>query len=196
MPCIYRITNLINGKSYIGLTTRTAEHRFRKHKSMLYTNGCSTLYNAMKKYGADSFIIETIFSSDDIKKVIEAEQFFITLYGTLSPKGYNLTTGGENCIVSEETKAKIRNSLKGRSVTWGDEVSKSVKKLWENPTYREQQIKQRHQKRGKYREGIVKPLRLNIPIEDVNKMYQSGISINKISKELGVSFGVVKRRLI
>ena len=195
MGCIYKITNCINQKSYIGLTINNAETRFKKHKSMIYSNGCSALYEAFKKYGVENFIIETICFSSNKKELMNLEKHYISELNTLSPNGYNLTSGGENCKVTDETKKKISKSLKGRKIKWAEKVSSSVKKLWENEEYRTKQIEQRKQKRGKYRDGIIKPLRLELPSEKINQLYKDGKTINEISKLLGVSFYTIKKRI-
>ena len=195
MGCIYKISNTLNNKVYIGLTTNTAEIRFKKHISMINSNGCSALYSAFKKYGVENFKVEEVVKSNNKEALMELESFYIDKYNTLSPNGYNLTTGGENCKVSSETKEKISNSLKGRKITWADKVSIGVKKLWEDKEYREKQTKQRKKKRGKYRDGIIKPLRLDLPSEKINKMYKEGKTINEISKILGVSFYTIKKRI-
>lgn len=195
MGCIYKVTNCINQKSYIGLTINDAETRFKKHKSMIYSNGCSALYEAFKKYGVENFTIETICFSSNKKELMSLEKHYISELNTVSPNGYNLTSGGENCKVTDETKKKISKSLKGRKIKWAEKVSSGVKKLWENEEYRTKQIEQRKQKRGKYRDGIIKPLRLELPSEKINQLYKDGKTINEISKLLGVSFYTIKKRI-
>ena len=195
MGCIYKITNCINQKLYVGLTLNDAETRFKKHISMIYSNGCSALYGAFKKYGIESFIVETICLSNDKKELMNLEKHYISELNTVSPNGYNLTTGGENCRVTDKTKQKISTRLKGREIKWAEKVSKGVKKLWENEEYRTKQTKQRKQKRGKYRDGIIKPLRLDLPSEKINQLYKEGKTINEISKLLGVSFYTIKKRI-
>lgn len=198
MGCIYKITNLINGKIYIGLTTRTAIHRFNKHKSMLSRVGCSALYSAMRKYGKENFIIETLFISENKKELMKHEQFFICWYGSISPRGYNLTTGGEYCTVSDEVKEKMKKIMTGRKITWGDKVSKGVKKLWDDPEYRRKQTLQRHEKRGKYREGIVKlKLRRILDIQSIKKEYEDYNTVTEICKKHKISiptlYEIIKR---
>jgi DNA invertase Pin-like site-specific DNA recombinase len=84
---------------------------------------------------------------------------------------------------------------KGRKIKWAEKVSIGVKKLWEDEEYRTKQTEQRKQKRGKYRDGIIKPLRLELPSEKINQLYKDGKTINEISKLLGVSFYTIKRRI-
>ena len=58
---IYKITNLINNKVYIGQTIQTIEKRFIQHKSHARTgNNNHKLANALRKYGEDNFIVENI----------------------------------------------------------------------------------------------------------------------------------------
>lgn len=55
---VYKITNKINDKIYIGQTTRSLKDRWRNHLSQY--SGCVAIKNAIDKYGADNFIIEVI----------------------------------------------------------------------------------------------------------------------------------------
>jgi group I intron endonuclease len=195
MPHIYIIKNKKNNKCYIGQTKYSLNYRFKKHKekSKRYK---TALYRAFDKYGLDNFYIESLlqgeFSQNELNKL---EVAFIKKYKTLSPSGYNLEIGGNNSPMSEETKLKLRKIHKGRKIFWANKVSKGVKKLWEDKEYREKQIKQRCQKRGKYREGIIKPFRLDLPIEDMRILYDQGWSINQIAKKYKVSFEAIKKRL-
>lgn len=195
MGFIYLIKNTVNDKCYIGLTTTTPEKRFKKHISMAKSKGCYALYSAFEKYGVDKFSVAEIASSNDKAELMRLEADLIEKHKTLSPSGYNLTTGGESCIVTDETKKKISKSLAGRSVTWGGKVSESVKKLWESKEYRDKQVEQRKLKRGPYKAGIKKPLRLDLPIEKINELYNSGMSIYKISKIFNVPHSTIKRRI-
>lgn len=54
---IYRITNLVNNKIYIGQTIRDLKVRFKQH---CYKKGCTYLHNAILKYGKENFKIELI----------------------------------------------------------------------------------------------------------------------------------------
>lgn len=90
-------------------------------------------------------LISCSFSKDELNML---EIYFIDKYKRLSPDGYNLQTGGGSFNLGQEVKDKISNSLKGRSITWSDKISSSVKKLWEDNEYRERQVEQRSNKRG------------------------------------------------
>ena len=195
MTHIYIIKNKKNDKCYIGQTKYSLSYRFKKHKekSKRYK---TALYRAFDKYGVDNFYIENIlqgeFSQDELNKL---EIAFIKKYKTLSPYGYNLQIGGNNSPMSKDTKLKLSKIHKGRKIFWSDKISKGVKKLWEGKEYREKQTEQRCKKRGKYREGITKPFRLDLPIEDMKKLYNQGWSVNQIAKKYKVSFEAIKKRL-
>ena len=194
MGCIYKITNCINQKSYIGLTVNDAETRFKKHISMIYSNGCSALYAAFKKYGVENFIVETICVSNNKKELMSLEKHYISESNTVSPNGYNLTSGGENCKVTDETKRKISKTLKGRKIKWAEKVSSSVKKLWEDEEYRKKQTEQRKQKRGKYRDGIIKEkLRKKIDIQSFTKDYYSYMDLKQIVIKYNISLPTIYR---
>lgn len=96
MPCIYKITNTVNGKVYIGQTAKTAKIRFGEHRRMARykkNNSCSRLYCAMNKYGEKSFIVETIEECSE-DKLNEREMYWIAEYDSFK-NGYNCTLGGE-----------------------------------------------------------------------------------------------------
>lgn len=101
---IYKITNMFNGKLYIGKTTNLTE-RISKYNS-LHCKSQYKLYNALKKYGVSNFSFHIILegSSEDQLNVYEKE--FIRKHNSIKD-GYNLREGGEGGKHSEETKHKM-----------------------------------------------------------------------------------------
>lgn len=95
MSYIYKITNLINGKIYIGKTNRTIQERFREHcKDYLSREKEKRpLYAAMQKYGIHNFIVEQI-EECTVDIVEEREKYWIEYYGSFK-NGYNATRGGD-----------------------------------------------------------------------------------------------------
>lgn len=102
---IYKITNKINGKVYIGQTIRTIEERWHEHCKP--TSDCGAIANAIRKHGRDSFTIELVDTANSIEELNAKEQEYIGKFNTMRPNGYNLTTGGMNYARSEETKQKM-----------------------------------------------------------------------------------------
>ena len=87
---IYKITNLINNKAYIGLKTQSVE------SSVDYYGSGKLIKQAIKKYGIDNFSKE-ILERDIIDRDVlnEREIYWIAEYGTYdNPNHYNLTEGG------------------------------------------------------------------------------------------------------
>lgn len=107
---VYKITNKINGKAYIGQTIRSLEERLRYH---CYDNsGCLAIKSAIDKYGIENFAIEKIFEAESLEELNKKESEFINDLNTLAPNGYNLKTGGEAPRFSEESRAKMSVSRK------------------------------------------------------------------------------------
>ena len=105
---IYKITNKINGKCYIGKSINI-ERRFKEHK-YICSESNQTLKRAYKKYGRENFefsILEECLEEELNKKEI----YYIKI---LKPQ-YNRTSGGDGCAghcVSEETKEILRKKGK------------------------------------------------------------------------------------
>ena len=95
MPYIYKITNLVNQKVYIGKTTKTIEHRWNKHiQDSTRTNiENRPLYKAFKKYGIENFIIEEL-EECSIDELNDREVYWIEKLGSFK-YGYNATKGGD-----------------------------------------------------------------------------------------------------
>lgn len=89
---IYKATNLINGKSYIGKTVQLKE-RIWQHLRKYEKEDC-LFHQEMKKYGDDNFEWEVIDTTNSEKEAIELEKKYIKEFGTLAPKGYNMNKGG------------------------------------------------------------------------------------------------------
>lgn len=92
MGYIYKITNDVNDKVYIGQTHLTLQDRWRTHK-YAHKKENYPLYRAMRKYGIDKFHIEPIEECSD-EMLDEREVYWIEYYGSFG-KGYNATLGGE-----------------------------------------------------------------------------------------------------
>ena len=90
---IYKITNKINNKSYIGQSIHI-EQRWEEH--LYKTSKCSLIKYALFKYGKDNFIFE-VLEECSREELNEKEQYWIEKYDTFN-NGYNLTKGGGGVI--------------------------------------------------------------------------------------------------
>lgn len=133
---IYKITNKLNGKSYIGQSV-DPQHRFSAHISRSKNDtDNSPLHAAMNKYGKENFTIEILEWTPDYN---QREQELIQEYGTLVPNGYNLAKGGEepphkygeehhNSVISEEQVSIVINELK-----YGERTESEIGRLFSPP---------------------------------------------------------------
>lgn len=93
---IYKVTNKVNGKSYIGQTTQTVEKRWKKHQSCVIhgkERGSPAFHRAILKYGVDNFVIDTLFVVFDRPSLDALEIESIKAFDTIQ-NGYNLHAGG------------------------------------------------------------------------------------------------------
>lgn len=115
---IYKTTNLINGKIYVGYDTKNDQNYF----------GSGKYYKrAEKKYGKENFRKAIIDSDEDFADLCRKENFWIAFYDARNPAiGYNILPGGEGWCGprSEETKRKMSESAKGKH--YSDETRKKL----------------------------------------------------------------------
>ena len=83
---IYKITNLINKKSYIGQSVHI-ERRWREH---CMPSADSLIAKSIKKYGVENFIFEILEEVSDVNQLNEKESYYISLYNSIVPNGYNI----------------------------------------------------------------------------------------------------------
>jgi group I intron endonuclease len=109
---IYKITNKINKKAYIGQTIMSLKRRWTGH---IYKSKKSNtpLHNAIKKYGADNFIIQEIGGANSQSELNYQEWLLIYNHNTLWPNGYNMMEGGgSKGKKSECSRKKMSKSQK------------------------------------------------------------------------------------
>ncbi len=151
---IYKATNKINGKCYIGKTVRSLEVRIFHHKCLSKRSAKIYFHNAIKKYGIQSFEWSIIDTAETEEILNEKEIYWIKFLNTKSPNGYNLTDGGEGISgwiptkesrkklsevkmgkkrkpFTEETRNKMRESKKGKKLEphteeWKQNISKTM----------------------------------------------------------------------
>lgn len=164
---IYKTTNLINGKCYIG----KSEKDFNEN----YLGSGVLLQKAIKKYGKSNFKVEKIKDCETIEELNESEKFYVNVYKNNS---YNLAEGGtggwttkhfsnedlikykENLsnsqkgrIVDETTKQKISMSNKGKFFGDKKTISQKIKEMWKDPNsiYNSTEYRENLSKAGKNR---------------------------------------------
>lgn len=117
MSTLYKLT-APNGKSYIGISKKPTESRWKKHQE--HARGkrvAGVIYSAIRKYGADNFRVETLVVADDWNYLCDLERKAICVFGTKTPHGYNVTDGGEGTIgrlVSDEQRKNMSSAQRKR----------------------------------------------------------------------------------
>lgn len=144
---IYKTTNLINGKCYIG----KSEKEFNEN----YLGSGVLLQKAIKKYGKSNFKVEKIKDCKTIEDLNENEKFYVDVYKNNS---YNLAEGGtggwttkhfsekdlikykknlsnsqRGRIVNDNTRQKISMSNKGKFFGDKKTISDKIKEMWKDP---------------------------------------------------------------
>ena len=111
---IYKATNIINNKVYIGQTIHTLNVRKAQHERS-HEYGYKTAFsNAIRKYGKENFIWEVIYETNSIEDLNEKESYYIKYYKSLvTENGYNLKGGGGNDFLTQEVKNKIGEAQLG-----------------------------------------------------------------------------------
>lgn len=110
---IYLITNMTEGKKYIGLTRSTPVKRWQQHVKKAFDEdnyfSSYSLQHAIKRLGVDNFKLEILCSAKSIHELAEMEKFHIIEHKTLIPLGYNISKGGEgvDCLGKKFTVAGV-----------------------------------------------------------------------------------------
>jgi len=95
MHYIYKITNTINQKVYIG-QTKDPKRRWYSHRTTANKKPKYVINLAMNKYGLENFIFEVIASCFDQEAANESEEIIINQYQSKNPEfGYNIQSGGK-----------------------------------------------------------------------------------------------------
>ncbi|HIC4115747.1 TPA: GIY-YIG nuclease family protein [Salmonella enterica] len=103
---VYKITNLVNQKAYIGITTRDPIDRWWEHCNSAQNGSGYFVHQAIHKYGEESFSVQVIAQTKSLKDLKELEIILIKQHGThMSLKGYNKTWGGDGATFYGKTGA-------------------------------------------------------------------------------------------
>lgn len=116
---IYKITNNVNGKVYIGQTIQTVKERFYQHCATKCSDSVlnMAIHRAIKKYGKSNFTIEVIEEVDK-DSLNDREKFWIEYYNSYN-NGYNSTRGGQDSSThckELDTESIIKEYNSGKSL--------------------------------------------------------------------------------
>jgi len=115
---IYKVTNLITNKSYIGQTIGYLSRRKKQHIYKSKNPKCY-FHRAINKYGKDNFKWEILEKCDHTYQLYELEYHYIKQYNTKVPNGYNLTDGYDNSTyglkLTKEQKLYLSKRVRGKN---------------------------------------------------------------------------------
>lgn len=123
---IYKITNKLNGRCYIGQTSTSLKIRYNTH-----CNKSQNTYIArsIRKYGKEKFSIEELARYATKEDLNNAEEYFISFYNCRIPNGYNISLGGNNDFYSS-SHIPWNKGLNGAQTAWnkGLKMSEEARK--------------------------------------------------------------------
>ena len=181
MYFIYRITNKLNGKVYVGRTTQNPKTRLRQHIAGMGFGKKMPIHLAIQKHGIDNFDFEVVYTGFNISDAGYAELYFINEYNSIAPNGYNVDLntkflkdnpyliGGSNMssavqsIEGEPTSVEYNPSTRAR---YPVELWKQIRSLYLS---------------GKCPKDINSTLNTNIPIDTMTKKLR-GLGCDTSSK--------------
>jgi group I intron endonuclease len=149
---VYKATNLINNKCYIGKTIRTLEKRRWGHLNDVKKQNCNSIFHrAINKYGEESFEWIILSETDSEIKLNAMEKFYIAVYKKMG-KIYNMTDGGDGTsghIKSEETRRKLSLASMGHVVSEKTKQKIREKRKLQAPLSAEMLLKMSELRKGK-----------------------------------------------
>ena len=187
---IYKITNNINGKSYIGQTKRTIEKRWQDHLSSAFSQSQHSynypLYIDIRKYGVKNFEITTI-EKCPINLLDEKEKYWIKFYDTKN-NGYNQTLGGHSVqLYNYDEIYKL----------WEQGYScKEIKNITNISYTTLAEILNKFNINSKERLKRSYDKKVCIDKQIIVNNFKKGMSINQIAKKYKISFKWVKNTLL
>ena len=158
---IYKATNKIDGKCYIGQTIHSLKRRKTDH---LWSKDNCYFHNAIQKYGWNNFEWKVIEECSSEEELNEMEFHYIKQYNSFRPNGYNLTMGGRGIRGykhSEKTKRKIKKARSKQIMNpcpYEQRIALSKNQMGENNTfYGKKHSEESKEKMSKSKKGCKRP---------------------------------------
>jgi len=139
---VYKITNELNGHSYVGFTSQPMNSRFSAHKRSARRGAKWPLHNAIRKYGEDNFTIKTLYEGKD---ALEQEDKYIKKYGyyNIAPGGYSVMLGVKRTFTKEWKENQRQAALKrdktpyqgSNNGMYGKQAYNAVKRIYKGIVY-------------------------------------------------------------
>lgn len=199
---IYKVTNFLTKKIYIGKTSKSLDSRKKEHLKNVKSNKKTKFYNAIRKYGDELFLWEILTVCENEETLNKMEIFFITDYDSFK-NGYNSTLGGDggDTISMKSKEQKKNQGAKKGNIPWnkGADMKKLGYTFYVGRKSRNQHTEEEKNKLSftiknskKYREGLknrTHGMSKKVIRENDNKIWNT---IKECSEEIGVEKGKVR----
>jgi group I intron endonuclease len=198
---IYKVTNKVNGKVYIGQTSKELDERKTAHYKSSRLGSNTNFHRALSKYGVSYFIWEEVARCNSKEELNDLEKKLINEYDSFK-SGYNMTEGGEGGDTISIKFDTSNQGVKKGNIPWNK--GKSMRELGHNfydtkPTrsFTDEQ-KQNHSKlikqSKKFKEGMQnrKPAKQVIIEDDLGNRWDKQ---KNFIEYLGISHHVVRAGL-
>jgi len=135
MYTIYQVTNIVNGKKYIGFTTKTPETRWKRHMVIAkYAKSKTHFQQAIIKHGSKNFSLSVLCWGEDIQAGLKiAEPLMIEMF---HPE-YNKTKGGDGVpglVITEKHRRALSVAMRGKNT--GPKTPEHIRNLMGNQNSR------------------------------------------------------------
>jgi group I intron endonuclease len=140
---IYLVTCTVTGKYYVGQTMRPLKVRWRVHCNAARKGVITHFYNAIRKYGSEAFIIESLVDGLPTKTAADLMEkvWIVALNARDREYGYNTTSGGDDppshkgVTRSKETRRKMAESKRGSKNSQFGKIPKNTYTIENNPNH-------------------------------------------------------------
>ena len=185
MGFIYLITNNVNNKKYVGQTIGSIQERWNQHLRATRDKGSRHLYDAIKKYGYQSFSIQKIEEVPN-EQLNERECFWISYYDSFK-NGYNMTSGGEGGYYYSSDEEIWAAWIKGLSIN-------QIVKECHTDSRRVVRILDEHQVSTEEREEHARISKFTK--EEVKQLWEQGLCLTPLARKLHSSNSIIKKYLL
>ena len=193
---IYLVTNKVNGKVYVGKTSRSVAERWENHVKASRSKRAGYFWRAIRRHGRDAFSVDCIAQTEHEKHANWLESLYIGVSKSYLPEiGYNSTMGGDGVPLTSAARLAHREKMASKEVR---QRMSAVKKGEKNPGFGKRgeenpRFGMRHSDATKQRISRVKSRPLDL--EAMRSLRETGSTYQKLSDLFSVSIGTVYRRL-
>lgn len=201
---IYKLTNLVDGKIYIGQTVFSLNKRWKRHIEYANRGGEGYLQKAIRKHGPENFKREVVAHARNKKQLDDLEKFYICSLDSLNEEiGYNLTwrpaqDEESRFIASKNQIGALNHYYRGDLETYNlAEMYKSGMTLSQIAA----KVNTTHHTIGSRLRALgieikQQPNQKDLPMSEVCNKYLTGSSLEDLAKEYDISYTVIRDKIL